>query len=576
MTDSDWIQFNFSKPLPTMTKKILPFVPLILFSITTTMLPVAGAEVPGVFKRYFQDAYPAHVSLGPNALSGMAAPGGVLPLPEQAAIELALQSNFDVNLERHSPLVALEDIRRQHAPFDPAARFNLLWDRLTSPTTSILAGGNQITDIRTNYDLGYRQDYQNGAGFEMKAGGNRFRTTNTFASLVPAISSNFEIIVRQQLLQGFGTAPGTYRIRIARNNVTISEEEFRRKVTDVVLQVQDRYWELVFAGDDIKVKQESLDLANAILKQNRDRLEVGSAARLEVIQSEAEVAARREELIRSQYTYRRIQDQLVKLISNYQDPREFSGEIQAVSPIQLPTATGGDFKQLFQYAKEHRPEVIEAELDINNRRISLESARNRLKPRLDLQAGYKQVGLGGTRLIRDFSGGFFNAPLIAIVPGGLGDSLRQLFSGDFSGYTLGFNFQIPIFNDEARADNATSLLELNRAEMRKLSVEQTVALDLRDALTQLDMNRARLEAAQAAVRSARERLDGEQQRFNVGMSTTRDLIETQRDLTSAESVEVRAKIDLIKSDSVLDKAIGATFPKHKIDLKQALAQNVSK
>src|SRR2546425_11073108 len=187
------LHFNFSGPVSTMNKKILPSLPVILFCVAITAVPVAGAEIPGAFKRYFHDAYPAHVGLGPNALSGMAAPGGVLPLPEQAAVELALQSNFDVNLERHSPLVAREDIRRQHAPFDPTARFNFLWDRLTSPTASILAGGNQITEIRTDYYLGFRQDYQNGAGFELKADGNRFRTTNAFASLVPAFNSNFEL-----------------------------------------------------------------------------------------------------------------------------------------------------------------------------------------------------------------------------------------------------------------------------------------------------------------------------------------------------------------------------------------------
>src|SRR3989442_14333710 len=110
-----------------MNNKILPYLPVIRFCLAISAAALGGAEIPGVFKRYFQDAYPAHVGLGPNALSGMAAPGGVLPLPEQAAIELALQSNFDVNLERHSPLVAREDIRRQHAPFDPTARFNFLW-----------------------------------------------------------------------------------------------------------------------------------------------------------------------------------------------------------------------------------------------------------------------------------------------------------------------------------------------------------------------------------------------------------------------------------------------------------------
>src|SRR2546425_9836302 len=134
------------------------FLHFSLFLVTTigATFPANAAEPAGVFKRYFQDTYPAYVGLGPNALAKMAAPGGILPLPEQAAIELALQSNFDVNLERHSPLVAREDIRRQHAAFDPIARFNFLWDRLTSPTASILAGGNQITEIRTDYNLGFR------------------------------------------------------------------------------------------------------------------------------------------------------------------------------------------------------------------------------------------------------------------------------------------------------------------------------------------------------------------------------------------------------------------------------------
>ncbi|HEY2934619.1 MAG TPA: TolC family protein [Acidobacteriota bacterium] len=549
---------------------LLPLMLLLCFA------DLLGADQPAqVFRRYFRNVDIPQITSGPNALAALAPAGGALSMSEQTAIELALQSNIDINVERHSRWIALEDLRRQRAPFDPVGRFNVLLDRLTSPTTSVLAGGKEVTEIRTTYDLDYRQDFPAGGGFEVRGGGNRFRTTNTFFNLIPAIGTNFEVILRQQLLQGFGAVPATYRLRIARNNVTVSEEEFRRKASDVILQVQDRYWELAFAGEDLQVKQKSLDLANTVLKQNRDRLQVGTAARLEVIQSEAEVAARQEEFIRTQYNYRRVQDQLVKLISNFQDPREFQAEIRPASPVELPGATGNDFKQLFEIARQNRPELKQAELDVANQRIQFELTQNRLKPRLDLQASYKQVGLGGNLLLRDFSGGLFNAPIIGVTPGGLAESLRQLFGGDFKGYTVGFNLQFPIFNHEARADNATAGLELSRAEMRRASLFQAVALEVRDALTQMDSNRARLQAAQAAARFARERYEGEQVRFEVGTATTRDLIEAQRDLVAAESSEVRAKIDLIKSHSVLQRATGETFAAHRIDLQQTLAQNVN-
>ena len=127
-------------------------------------------------------------------------------------------------------------------------------------------------------------------------------------------------------MEGFGRIAADYEIEISRNNLEITEQEFKRTVTDLILEVLDRYWELRFALRDIEVKQKSSQLAETVLAQNKARFEVGTAARLQVVEAEAEVASRREELIASQFTYRQVQDQLIQLITNYQDPREFPGE----------------------------------------------------------------------------------------------------------------------------------------------------------------------------------------------------------------------------------------------------------
>jgi outer membrane protein TolC len=225
-------------------------------------------------------------------------------------------------------------------------------------------------------------------------------------------------------------------------------------------------------------------------------------------------------------------------------------------------------------ASELRPELEQSDLAVANREVELERSRDQLKPALELVAGYQQFGLGGTQVIRDFSRGFIDAPIVAIIPGGLGDSLSQVFSGDFYGYVLGFNLQVPLANTDARARNAQARIELNRAHMQRLAQEQLVGLEIRDTLTQIEMNRARLQAAEAAVRAARERLEGEQARFEVGMGTTRQLIEAQRDLLQAESVVVRARTDLAKNYSQLDRAVGRTFQRFNLVLTDALGRNV--
>lgn len=500
--------------------------------------------------------------------------GDTVSLTEREVVELALRHNLDINVERHFNLLRQWELEQRRAAYDPTGRMGFTWDRATTPAASVLQGGDSVTDIITDYQLGYTQPFSTGSSFEVNFQGTRNRTTNFFSSLVPAINTQFEVLFRQNLLEGFGKASAEYDIEISRNNIDITGQEFRRVVSEIITQAQNQFRELEYALKDVEVKQKSFELAETVMEQNQARFEVGTASRLEVVQTEAEVASRREELISAQFNYRRVQDQLVKMITALEDPREFQGTILPDTSGDPALSVPEPFERLIEAARELRPELQQYDLTIANRHVELERTRDQLKPSLDLVAGYQQFGLGGTQVIRDFSGGFFDPPIVDIIPGGLGDSLSQLFSADFYGYIVGFDFQIPIRNTDARARNAQAQIELRRAEMEKQSVAQRVGLEVRDTLTLIEMNRARLEAAETAVRAAQERLEGEQARFDVGMGTTRELIEAQRDLLQAESVVVRARADLVQSYNQLDQAVGRTFDRFNIVLRDSLERNV--
>jgi outer membrane protein TolC len=532
-----------------------------------------GAQ-SGLVRKYYEDVPVARVKPGIVRDVGKWI-DGKLHLTEREAIQLALENNLDINVERHNRLLRNWDLAKDRTPYEPLGTFGFSWDRSRTPAASILQGGESVTDILTDYNFGFSQLYHTGTKFEVTFKGNRNRTTNFFTSLIPTIQTQFEVLFRQNLLEGFGKADAEYNLEIGRNNIDLSDQQFYDLVLGVISQVQDQFWELDYALKDIDVKQKSFDLAKTIYDQNQARFEVGTASHLEVVQAQAEVASRKEELIRSQFTAKRTQDQLVKLVTGYDDPRKFQGEVIPAETDQKQPEKPEPFDELMIEASELRPDLQQAAIAIDNRRIELQRSRDRLKPSLELVGGYQQFGIGGTQVIRDYSQGFLNPPIIDIIPGGLGDALSQTFGGTYYGYVVGFNLQLPLANIDARASNAQAQIELNRSEMQRSATYQNAGAEIRDLLTQIEMNEASIEASTVAVNAARERMEGEEARFEVGMGTTRELIEAQRDLLQAATVLIRGRIDLIKSHNLLDRAVGRTMKRQNIVFSETLKTNVA-
>jgi outer membrane protein TolC len=526
-----------------------------------------------VFSRYAADQERRTVVVPPTQIDGLIRDGKVF-LTEQQAIEMALRHNLEVNIERHNPIFSLWAVREREGLYDPLGSFEFNWDRDKRPTSSALQGGTSITNILTGYRFGYDQRFSTGTSWGVNFSGFRNQTTSFFSSLVPALDTSFEILFRQHLLEGFGGTRDDNQLEISQTNLEISQQEFRRRTSEVILQVQQLYWDVRFTLEDIEAREKALETAQAILNQNEARFEVGSASRLEVVQGKAEFALTEELLIRARYRYRRTQDQLIRLISNYQDPRSFPAEIVPADQPDSTPEPPQPFERLQATAEKLRPELQQAELEVENQRTRLDLSRNELRPTLDLVAGYQQYGLGGPTVERDFSRGFTDPEIIGILPGGLGDSLDKLFSSDFYGYVVGLELQLPLFNREDRAKNAQAQIRYDQSILNQENIKQLISMEIRDSLSRIEMNHASLRTGETGRLAAQERLQAERARFEVGRGTTRALIEAQRDLLLAELIFVRAETDLMKNRALLNRALGRTFQRHNIHLREALETNL--
>jgi outer membrane protein len=495
---------------------------------------------------------------------------GKLALSDEDAIRLALQNNVDINVERYTPYFTLWEIERGRAVLNPSLAFSTNVDRLVTPATSALEGSKAQLSLNTTYDLTYHKPFEPGLDLDVNFSTLRNRTSTYFINVNPSLAPNLGFKLTQHLLKDFGRTTRGRMVHIARNNLSISEESFIARTNDIITGVLNTYWDLVYAEEDIKVKEASRKLAELVLGQNKIQAEVGTMAPLDVIQAEAEVAARTEALVVARYTRKTTEDQLKKLISSRTDPGAIPASLVTLSRPEAPPPPAHTVQDAIQRAISSRPEVKQILKDQENKKIQLNFTKNQLKPTLDLVAGYSQNGLGGDLIVRDYSQGFFNAPIVLLQQGGFWDSMDSLFSRKYLGYALGITLRVPIGNSDARASSAQAQIDFRQGEEKLRSQQQKVALEIRQAYDNIAMNRERVSTAEVTVRYQQQRLQGEQDKYALGATTTRFILEAQRDLQDAQSRLLKAKIDLIKSRITLDKALGDTLQAHNIRVEEAL------
>jgi len=546
---------------------------LVMFALFRTSAS-ARAEINTNFVKEFLNRYrPLKAGLPAAAQSSQDVASlirtGQLPLSVGDLINLIIQNNLDVGVNRLTPLSSRYLIETMYLPFEPTLHLQATVTRNTSPATSQLIGAQSLSTLGGAYSLGFSQALDTGTTLGVDFVMNRNSSNSAFNTFNPSYTGLLRYSFSQHLLKDYGRVNNRRQIRVAQNNQKVSETQFERQLIDLVAQAQRGYWDLVFAAEDIKVKQRSMDLAQKTLSDNEIQVRIGTLAPIDVVQAESEVANRRVQYVTSTYTEVQTQDQVKKLITSQGDPGLILAKLIPSQVVPKPQPSDvPPVEQAIKIALENRPEIKQLQLDLQNKKIDLEYTKNQLLPAVDLFAAYNQNGVGGKETIRNGFGP--TAPIVARSEGSIFDAFGQLFGYGYTGYSVGLSVQIPLRNRAAQGENARAMTDERIAEQRITSQAQQIALEVRNALTQVDMNRARIEAATKARELSERRLEAEQKKFDLGASTIRFVLEEQRNVAQAQTDELQAIVNYTKALVDIDRAMGMTLKKNNIEIEKTL------
>jgi outer membrane protein len=466
--------------------------------------------------------------------------------------------------------------------FDPFINGTLDLEHARTPlSTTVLTGVNNLTQNTAVGNFSYNQGWATGTGLTVGFDNSRVISNSSRTTLQPSLTSSFRATLQQHLLQGFGLNNQLRFIRIAQNNRKISDSSFRQQVETTVSQIENIYWDLVNAYEDVKVKERSLGLANKTLGDNRKQVDIGTLAPIEIVRAQSAVSAGEQDLIISQ-TNLQLQQSLMKNAITRQLPASSPLVTAPVIPtdtMQVPSSEPSPpIDDLLQQALTHRAELEQSQLDLTNRNITKRSAANALLPTVDVFGFYGASGLAGVpnaALFCDPVNPVFGCIPAGTPTSGFSSALGDLVNSSSPDKGAGVTISIPIRNRAAQADHVRSELEYRQAELRFQQLKNQIGIDVRNAQFALEQNRARVAAAEEGRKLGTQSLDAEQKKYALGASTTFLVLQAQRDLAQSESNLVTAMTAYEKSRVELDRVTGSTLPRNGIHLAEAEVGSVS-
>jgi len=467
--------------------------------------------------------------------------------------------------------------------FDPTVTSSLSEEHAISPQANqVFTGVPNLQSNTGTVNFSFNQGFSPGTNLSVGFQNNRQTTNSRFNTLNPTLNSSFRATITQHLLWGFGPGLNTRFIRVARNNREIADVAFRNQVIETVSQIENIYWDLVSAYENVKAKERSLALAQKTLSDNQKQVQIGTLAPLEVVRAQSTVAANQQGLIVAQTSL-----QLQQLLIKNALSRSLSDPILAAAPV-IPTDTMAipaeepvtPIQDLINDALSHRPDLAQSRIDLTNREINRKAAANGLLPSIDLVAFYGGSGLGGTQnplgTCGPNSNPLFCTPAGSIPAHGFGGTFGDLFNSSAPDKGLGLQLNIPIRNRSAQATQMRSELELRQAEIRLQQLQNQVAIQVRNAQFTVQQDRAQVEAADKALELAQQSLDAEQKKYALGASTNFAVLQTETDLATADSNRVASRTAYVKSRVELDRVTGYTLVRNGVVLDDAFNGTVTK
>ena len=464
---------------------------------------------------------------------------------------------------------------------DPQLSSTVTVARSSNPQISpFVTGTNTLVSDIGSTSFNYSQGFISGTTFGARLSTFRQKNNNIRNSFNPTTTSDFSLFFTQRLLQGFGPAVNSRNIRIAKNNQEIEDLNFETQVITTISQLETLYWDLVTFRRLAEARRLDLELTERLVRQTRKQAELGLQARVEITRTEAEATTFRQQLVQAETSVRE-QEEILKNALTKHGPTSamLAGvEIIPTDSIRLPEQEAVEpVQDLIEEALRARPELSRTRMDLTNSDISLRGIKNALKPSVDVTAFATNNGLAGTL-----------NPDVALLPGeqvnlpdeffigGVGTSLGQVLRRNFPDYGVQFQLNIPLKNRTAQADMTRELLRRRRSDIVLRQQENSVKLEVARALASLEQTRGTFRISVEARELREEMVEAEEKRFSLGQSTIFQIIQAQRDLSTARTSEINAESSYEAARNQLERVVGRTLSANNVSIDEAYAGVVSK
>lgn len=486
---------------------------------------------------------------GGEGEAGLATADGQIQLTLEEALEIALRRNLGLAIQRLARQQFRLGVDQARGIFDLRLGGFTQWSESSSATASALEGAAVRQDEQQIFNLGLAQLTPIGGDLSLDFNNSRLKTNSAFFDLNPSYNVGLDLTYNLPLLRNFGPLATKRGILVARVQSAGNLAFFEAQVVTLIQSVENGYWDLVEAIEQLGVAEEGLRLAEELHRRNQVQVEVGTLPPLELVQSEANIATRQEEIIRARTAVGDAADRLRLLLNVEQGP---AWEMEIV-PTTDPGTEAVDISlaQAIETALQERPELAQQELEVERLTIEDKFFRNQTRPRLDMGLSYGLTGVGGELLTEDPDTG---EPVS--VPGGWSDAFDQVKDADFDNWSVSLTFAYPLQNRSAKVQSMIASLDLESGRTRLNEIEQQVITEVRTAVRGVTAALQQIESAGVSRRLQERNLDAEQKRYENGMSTSFQVTQIQEDLTLAKSREVTAIASYRRALTEYHRAVG--------------------
>lgn len=549
---------------------------------------------------------------------------GILYLTAQDVVALAIENNIDVEVQRYGPLLAQEVLRRaksggalrsvgspvaagpqsvslqgvslnaggdsggggggvgsgggivtQLGPalqsLDPTFTAFANFQHATSPqSNTVLTGTTALVQNTRTFQAAVSKFFESGTNATLTYSSTHVKVNSQFFTLNPFTNGSLDLQLTQNLLQGFGSAVNTRNIRVQRNNLKITDLQFKQQLIATVSSTLNLYWDLVSFSENVRARRESLSAAQRLFEDNKKQVELGSLAEIEITRAESQVYASQQDLVVAETNYLQQETVLKNALSRAGVAAAGLDAVRVVPLDRITIPADDDAKrtidELVTDAASRRPDVEQSRINIESNKINLVGIRNGLKPTFQAFAELTNNGLTGD--LNSFIPG--GGAGLGYLVGGYGNLLAQIFRRNYPNYSAGFSLNIPLRNRAAQSDYVTSQLELRQNELNYRKSLNQVRVDVQNAVIGLEQARSRYDAAKKSRELQEMTLSNDQKKYSLGATTAYQVVQDQRDLATAINSEVQAMANFTHARISLDQALGRTLDVNHVSVDEAL------